>query len=84
MIIIMTHHGYVMAQVVGHQPFATKTQSRFQASSCKICGERRGTGKGFYPNTSVFTCEYHSSNVPHIQSGYHQCYTIISMDSTVK
>ena len=83
MIIIMKHHGCVMAQVVGHQSFITKTQFRYQASPCKIYGERRGTETGFSLNTSVFTSEYHSSNVPHIQLSYHQC-TILAMESTVK
>ena len=67
-IIIMKHHGCVMAQVVGHQPFTTETQFQTQASPCKISGECRGTGTGFSPNTSVFTCEYHSTNVPHTHS----------------
>jgi len=64
-IIITKRHGCVMAQVVGHQSFTTKTQFRTQASPCNICGERRGTGTGFSLNTSVFTCEYHSGNVAH-------------------
>jgi len=64
-IIIMKHYGCVMAQVVDHQSFTTKIQFQNQSSPCKICGEWRGTGTGFSPNTSVFTCEYHFSNVPH-------------------
>jgi hypothetical protein len=41
---------------------------RFDACACKICGWQSSTGTDFSPNTSVFPCQYHSTNVRYFPS----------------
>ena len=50
-------------------------QVRSQGSQRHICVVHSGTGKGFYPNTSVFNtsvflCKYHSTKAPFLSSSY--------------
>jgi hypothetical protein len=86
-IIIMKHYGCVMAQVVDHQSFTTKTQFQNQSSPCKICGELENEGalgQVFlrilqFSHVSIISVTFHT----HIQLSYHQC-TILAMESTVK
>ena len=47
------------------QPLTVEAQVQFQTSPCGIIGEQCGTGTGFPTNTSVFLCQYHSTNGPY-------------------
>ena len=39
--------GHLRAQVVSHPPVVLEAYLQFQASQCRICGGKRGTGTGF-------------------------------------
>jgi len=54
--------GRVVAQVVSHRPLSAESRVQYQASPCEICVGQSGTETGFFPSTSVFLCQYHSSN----------------------
>jgi len=43
----------------------TEARVRSQVSLCGVFGGRSGTGTGFSPRTSVFPCQYHSTNAPY-------------------
>ena len=36
-----------------------------QTSPCGICGRQSVTGAGVTPSSSVFSCQYHSTNIAH-------------------
>jgi len=42
-----------------------EAQVQSQTSPCGIIGGQCGTGAGFPTNTSVFACQYHSTNAPY-------------------
>ena len=50
---------YLSKWHAGRRPFTVTVRVWSKAS-----GGRRGTGKGFSPSTSVFPCQYHSTNAP--------------------
>jgi hypothetical protein len=56
--------GRAMAQAVSRWPFTTEAQVRARFDPCGICGGQSGTGAGFYPSSSVFPCQYHSTVAP--------------------
>jgi hypothetical protein len=61
-----------------------ETQVQTQASACRICGEKSGTGKGFYPNTLVFLV----TTIPlmfhvHITFIYPRSCIIIAIESVI-
>jgi hypothetical protein len=59
-----TKNGRAMAQAVSRRPATAEAQVRFRFSPCRICGRQSGTGTGFYPTTSGFPCQFHSTGAP--------------------
>jgi hypothetical protein len=58
-----------------------------QASLCDICdirGGHSGTETGFSPSTSVFPCQYHSTDAAHSFVHLHTRCTISTTDTVVK
>jgi hypothetical protein len=53
-----------MAQAVSRRPLTAETRLRSWVSPCGICGGQSGTGTGFFPSTSVFPCQFHSTDAP--------------------
>jgi hypothetical protein len=56
--------GRAMAQAVSLRPLTAEARVRSRVSPCGICGGQSSTGTGFSPNTSVFTCQLHSTGAP--------------------
>jgi hypothetical protein len=57
-------HG-AMAQVVTLRSLTAESRLRSHVSSCEICDGQRVTVTGFFPSTSVFPFQYHSTNAPY-------------------
>ena len=57
-------HG-AMAQVVSLRPLTAESRLRSHVSPCEICDGQRVTVTGFFPSTSLFPCQYHSTNAPY-------------------
>jgi hypothetical protein len=54
-----------MAQAVSHRPVTSEARVRSRVSPCGIFGGQIGTGTGFFfPSTSVFPCQFHSTAAP--------------------
>jgi hypothetical protein len=53
--------GRAMAQVVIRRPLTLEARVRARFIPCGICGGQSGTGTGFYPSSSVYPCQYHST-----------------------
>jgi hypothetical protein len=56
--------GRAMARTVSRRPFTAEDRVRSHVSPCGICGGQSGTGTGFSPSTSVFSCQFHSIGPP--------------------
>jgi len=51
--------------VISRRPLTTETRVRFLGRQCENCGGQIHAGSGFSPSTSVFPCQYHSTNAPY-------------------
>jgi hypothetical protein len=49
-----------MAQAVSRRPLTAEARVR----PCGVCGGQSGTGTGFFPELSVFPCQFHSTGAP--------------------
>jgi len=56
---------FVMTQAVCRRPFTAETRVWSQSNTCEVGGGQSGTVTGFSPSTSVFPCQYHSTNAPY-------------------
>jgi hypothetical protein len=56
--IFFTEHGGALRG----SPHTEETRVRFRGSLCRICGGQGGARTGFPRRTSVFPCQYHSTN----------------------
>jgi hypothetical protein len=59
-----SYTGRAMAQAVSRRPHTAEACVRSRVSPCEIYGGQSGTGTGFSPSTSVFPCQYHSTDAP--------------------
>jgi hypothetical protein len=50
-----------MAQVVSRRPLTAEARVRAPVNPGGICGGQSGTGTSFFPSSSVFPFEYHST-----------------------
>ena len=53
-----------MTQAVSRRPPTAEARIRSRVSPCGICGGQSGPGTGFSPNTSVFPCQFYSTDAP--------------------
>jgi hypothetical protein len=56
--------GRAMAQAVSRRPLTSEALVRFWVSPCGICGGQSDAGTGFFPELSVFPCQFHSTGAP--------------------
>jgi hypothetical protein len=62
--IFNTLRGRAMAQAVSRRLLTAEARVRSRVGSCRICGGQSGTGTGFSPSTSVFSCQFDSTAAP--------------------
>jgi hypothetical protein len=49
-------------RITALRPLSAEAKVHLQTSPCRICGGQRGNWTGFSPRTSVFPCQYHSTD----------------------
>jgi len=54
-----------MDRALSDGPLTAGDRDRSQVSPCEMCGEQGGNRTGCSPSSSVFTCQYHSTNAPY-------------------
>jgi hypothetical protein len=54
-----------VAQAVSRRPLTAEALVRARHSLSGICGGQSGAWTGFSPSSLIFTCQYHSTMVPH-------------------
>jgi hypothetical protein len=57
-------YGRAMAQAVSRWPLTAEARVWTRVSLCGICGGQSDIGTGFSPITSVFPCQFHSTDAP--------------------
>jgi hypothetical protein len=60
--------GHAMQQAISRRPVTEAARIRSQASPSENYCLQIGNGTGFSPSTWVFSCKYHSTNVPYLSS----------------
>jgi hypothetical protein len=65
----MSAIGRAMAQAVSRRPPTAEVRVGSQVSPCGICGGQSGTGTGFSTSSSVFPCQFHSTDAPLLGKG---------------
>jgi hypothetical protein len=63
--IYVSKKGRALAEAVTPWPLKAEARVRSLASRYDICGRQPGTGTGFFHSTSIFLCQYHSTNAPY-------------------
>lgn len=58
--------GHVKSQVVSHQRHTVEDKVQSPAGPCGVLGGQSCTEIGFFPSTSMFPGQCHSSNTPYI------------------
>jgi len=56
---------HAMHQVISCRHLTAQTRVRFLGRQCENCGGQIHAGSGFSPSSSVFPCQYHSTNAPY-------------------
>ena len=49
-------------QAVSRRHLTAKARVHLRAGASEICGEQSGSGTSSSPNTSIFSCQFHSAN----------------------
>jgi hypothetical protein len=71
-----------MVLAVSHRPPTAEARVRSRLSPCVICGGQSGTGTGFSPSTSVFPCQFHSTDAPLLGKGQKCVQRLIEREET--
>lgn len=72
-----------MAKAVSRRPLSFKARTQCQASPFGIFAGQSGSGTGFSPSASVFSCHFHSTGAPCSLFIYQRRLTISATDSDV-